>query len=119
MDSYPRGAQVDYEKMVQNVVQKVFYEHVSLFKFGDEDEPLASELFTLGFDMDSEGPGQAQNHNHHSVPNTNGGSSRSPVEGQNRAQSQVPGRWNTDTTEGAVRPPNGNAPRWSRGPGNS
>ena len=60
MDSCPRGAQVDYEKMVQNVMQKVFYDHVSLFKFDDEDEPLASELFTLGFDKDSPGQSQGQ-----------------------------------------------------------
>ena len=109
MDSYPRGAQVDYESMVQNVVQKVFCEHVGLFKFGDEDEPLASELFTLGFD-----PGQASNPSQQ-VPRQ----SQSQSPGQSRAQSQVPGRWNTDATEGAARNANENVPSWSRGPGKS
>ncbi len=48
MDNYPRGAQIDYEKLVMDAVCKVFSEHLGLFKFGDEDEPLVCELFDLG-----------------------------------------------------------------------
>ncbi|RYP71505.1 hypothetical protein DL771_004760 [Monosporascus sp. 5C6A] len=47
MDSYPRGAQIDYETLVRDAVCKVFSENLSLFKFEDEDEPLVCELFDL------------------------------------------------------------------------
>ncbi|EMR72282.1 hypothetical protein UCREL1_656 [Eutypa lata UCREL1] len=48
MDNYPRGAQMDYEKLVMDTVCKVFSEHLHMFKFDGEDEPLVCELFNLG-----------------------------------------------------------------------
>ena len=104
MDSYPRGAQVDYEKMVQNVMQKVFYDHVSLFKFDDEDEPLASELFTLGFDKDS--PGQSQ------------GQGQGQSQNQNQTQPKDQGTPEA-VASSAAQDPSENPTRRQRGPGKS
>ncbi|KAK7754614.1 hypothetical protein SLS62_003397 [Diatrype stigma] len=47
MDNYPRGAQIDYEKLVNDAVCKVFSEHLPLFRFEGEDEPLVCELFDV------------------------------------------------------------------------
>lgn len=47
MDNYPRGAQIDYEKLVNDAVCKVFSEHLGLFTFEGEDQPLVCELFDV------------------------------------------------------------------------
>lgn len=47
MDNYPRGARFDYDKLVMDAVCKVFSQHLRLFTFEGEDEPLVCELFDV------------------------------------------------------------------------